>query len=319
MTKNEKPDLFKASLKDLQQNRKEFLVRLGIITAAIVLIMLFPIGNNISGIARVSPENYVLIEATESGVVTDIFVKDGDKSKKGEPLLELYNNDILSELGSSYEQEIIVEQELLKLRGEKAWHKKLMDRNVKLHNKDVIATSEMELTRLKYNNIQLEIEIKTKELEMLKKRREFLNKSLEMTKVTSPIDGVVIGEIEDKIGTFMEKGDMLCQIVDTRKFLLEFPVDERKIRYANIGQPVTIRFYAYPQKIYKGVLKNIKPIFWEKSKRVIVKENVINVYIDFDPGELELKTGMSAYVRVHAGKTTLIKKIIDKVNYIVSM
>ena len=319
MEKDKKPDLFQASFGDKKQNQKEFLIKSGVILVIIIFIMLFPIRNTISGIARVFPQKYIFIEATESGIVSEIYAKDGDRVKKGALLLELYNNEIMAELDASYKQEIIIEQELLKLKGEKTWHKRLMDRNIKLHNKDVIATSEMELARLKYRNIQLALKIKTKELEALKKRREYLDKSLQMTKLRSSINGVVIGEMEDSIGTFMEKGDTVCQVVDTSKFLLEFPVDEKKIRYANIGQPVTIRFYAYPHKIYKGVLKDIKPIFWEKSKRIIVKENVINVYIDFESTNLDLKTGMSAFVKVHTGRTTLIKKIIDKVNYIVSM
>ncbi|HRZ67445.1 MAG TPA: efflux RND transporter periplasmic adaptor subunit, partial [Candidatus Omnitrophota bacterium] len=199
-----------------------------------------------------------------------IFADEGSIVKEGDDLIEIKNLELMSELDTSYRKEVILNEETKKLEEEIAWHRKALDRNLNLYNDEVIAPAEMELTRLKYNNARHELEINKQEADILVKRREYLLKSIEMTRVKSPMSGVVVGKLKDKSASVVEKGEEICQIVDNSKFMLEFPIEEKKIQYAKIGLPASIRFYAFPEKMYKGELKEIRPIFWEKEDKMIV-------------------------------------------------
>lgn len=317
---SKKPDLFSVSEKEKKRIRKLYHMKLSLFLVFLCILGLIPINKNISGIARVVPENYAYIDAFQDGIIFSVNVKEGDRVEKDDVLFEIKNLELLSELDTSYEEEVILKEEIQKLEGEISWHRKVLDRNVNLYNEEVIAPAELELTRLKYNNARHELEIKKQELEIVLKRREYLQKCIELTKIKSPISGVVIGKLNDKMFTVAEKGERICQIADTTKFILEFPVHEKRIRYASVGQPVSVKFYAFPDRAFQGKLTEIRPIFWEKEKKLIITENVINVYIDFQEEiPYELKTGMSAFVNIHTGKTCFFGLIREKVTYLFSM
>ncbi|MCK9554870.1 efflux RND transporter periplasmic adaptor subunit [bacterium] len=317
---SQKPDLFRVSEKERKRIRKIYYIKLSVFLVFLCVLGLTPINKNISGIARVIPEKYSYIDAFQEGIIFSVNVKEGDKVEKGDLLFEIRNLELLSEMDTSYEEEVILKEEIQKLEGEISWHRKVLDRNVNLYNEEVIAPAELELTRLKYNNARHELEIKKQELEIVLKRRGYLQKCIEMTKVKSPIAGIVIGKLSDKLFTVAEKGERICQVADTTKFILEFPVHEKRIRYAGVGQPVSVKFYAFPNKVFQGELTEIRPIFWEKEKKLIITENVINVYIDFkEQVPYELKTGMSAFVNIHAGKTCFFGLIREKITYLFSM
>ena len=316
---SEKPDLFASTEQEKKKLAREHNKKLTIFFLAVLICGFIPFGRSISGIARVIPEKYCYIEAFQTGIISCVLADEGSAVKEGDDLIEIKNLDLISELDTSYKKEVILTEETKKLEEEIAWHRKALDRNLNLYNDDVIAPAEMELTRLKYNNARHELEIKKQETDILLNRREYLLKSIGMTLIKSPMSGVVVGKLKDKSASVVEKGDKICQIVDNSKFLLEFPIEEKKIQYAKIGLPAVIRFYAYPEKVYKGELKEIRPIFWEKEDKLIVKENVINVLIDFK-GEVPrgLRMGMSAFVNISTGKTNLWKMIKDKLIYMLS-
>ncbi len=315
----EKPDLFASSEQEKKRLAREHNRKLFIFAVIITACGFIPFGRNISGIARVVPEKYCYVDAFQSGIIAHIYVDEGSPVREGDDLVEIKNLELLSELDASYKKEVILNEETRKLEEEIAWHRKALDRNMNLYNDEVIAPAEMELTRLKYNNARHELEISKQETGMLLKRREYLLKSVEMTRVKSPMDGVVVGRLKDKSASVVEKGEEICQIVDNSKFILEFPIEEKKIQYAKIGLPAVIRFYAFPERTYGGELKEIRPIFWEKEDRLIVKENVINVIIEFK-GDVPkgLRTGMSAFVNINTGKTCFWKMIRDKIIYMLS-
>ncbi len=316
---SEKPDLFKSTEHEKIRLAREHNRKLLIFAVIVTICGFIPFGRNINGIARVVPERYCYIDAFQSGIISKIFANEGSTVKEGDDLIEIKNLELMSELDTSYRKEVILNEETKKLEEEIAWHRKALDRNLNLYNDEVIAPAEMELTRLKYNNARHELEINKQEADILLKRREYLLKSIEMTRVKSPMSGVVVGKLKDKSAAVVEKGEEICQIVDNSKFLLEFPIEEKKIQYAKIGLPAAIRFYAFPERIYKGELKEIRPIFWEKEDKLIVKENVINVLIDFK-GEVPkgLRTGMSAFVNINTGKTCFWKMLKDKIVYMLS-
>jgi multidrug resistance efflux pump len=316
---NEKPDLFKSTEQEKKKITREYNRKFLVFIVVILICGFIPFGRSISGIARVVPERYCYIDAFQPGIISGIFADEGSVIKEGDDLLEIKNLELVSELDTSYKKEIILSEETKKLEEEIAWHRKVLDRNLNLYNDEVIAPAEMELTRLKYNNARHELEINKQEFDILLKRREYLLKCVEMTRVKSPMSGIVVGKLKDKSASVVEKGERICQVVDNSKFLLEFPIEEKKIQYAKIGLPAAIRFYAFPEKIYKGELREIRPIFWEKEDRLIVKENVINVLIDFkEEVPKDLRTGMSAFVSINTGKTCFWKTIKDKLIYMLS-
>ena len=126
--------------------------------------------------------------------------------------------------------------------------------------------------------------------------------SLKNLKIHAPISGIVLTKIENKLGTFVRKGDEICQIGNMNNYLLELPINEKYIDRVTVGHNATIRFSAFSHMPVDGTVVKVQHTAWEKLKKVLVKEQVINVYIQPNDLSSPVKPGMTAHVKVHSGR-----------------
>jgi len=288
--------------------QKKKLVRIVIIGALVGLFFLVvKIDRPVKGVAHVVPSQLLRIEALETGVIDEVLVKSGQQVTKGTLIAKMSNSDLSGELKELRLQRDITRKKLLQLDRRKNYLRLMLNNHKELYHDEIIARSELEKVRLEYTHAQQEYDIYQDELENLRSKLNSVQHALYQMEVDAPITGIILTKIENKLGTFARKGDELCQIANMDGFLLELPINERVIDNVSVGQEATVRFSAFPQLPIHAEVVEIQHTAWEKLKKVLVKENVLNVYIRLTDEQLPpVKPGMTAYVKIHSGNMAFV-------------
>lgn len=95
----------------------------------------------------------------------------------------------------------------------------------------------------------------------LKERKAELDENqvtLNKMKMTAPFDGV-IGKSQVNPGDYVNVGQPLVMLTDTKHLRIEYSVPEKYLPHLKIGQVVTITAAAYPGKVFIGHLTFISP------------------------------------------------------------
>lgn len=109
----------------------------------------------------------------------------------------------------------------------------------------------------------------------------------------APMDGV-LSTRRASVGDFVDKGDLLFELIDLTFVKTAFMVPERYISRIRPGQSAEARVAPYPKETFRGVITYIDPTVDEKSRTVLMKMRTPN------PGH-RLKPGLFANVQIAVG------------------
>lgn len=90
---------------------------------------------------------------------------------------------------------------------------------------------------------------------------------------------IVAGKIYKKLkqtGDFVRRGDVIAVIANEDMLYAKLNVDENSIDKIKIGQQVSIQLNTQKNKMYKGTVNEILPVFDEASQSFIVKVQFVN-------------------------------------------
>jgi multidrug resistance efflux pump len=288
---------------------RKILARILIVGAVIALLaFVFKIDLPVTGSGHVIPSQLLPLEALEPGVIEEVYFKSGQFVQKGDVIAVMINTELERGLEDARLKMNIVRKKLMQLDRSRNYLRLMLNSHQELYRDEIIARSELEKVRLEYTHAQQEYDIYRDEMETLRNKINYHQGALHKMKISAPISGIILTKVENKLGTFVRKGDELCQIANMDNYLLELPINERLIDNVVAGQVATIRFSAYPDRALSGTVIEIQHTAWEKLKKILVTEQVINVMIQIDEKERDLfpiKPGMTAYVKIHSGKISL--------------
>ena len=110
--------------------------------------------------------------------------------------------------------------------------------------------------------------------------------------------------LQNRIGDFLDKGDMFCEIVSEGTVIVEMPVPEKEIGDVQLGFPITIKVRGYPKRWYKATVRNIAPVAAASGleKTVIVQGELKNP-------DGSLKAGMTGVGKILCGKEPFLKSL----------
>jgi multidrug efflux pump subunit AcrA (membrane-fusion protein) len=245
---------------------------------------------------------------TEPGIVRVLKVKDGDKVKAGDVLVELTSDDlaretqrIAGELDTAAEEESSVQRAKLQP-------------NLK------------DTDRVRLSGRAAELREKTRSL---RKQLDLLNKKRELLKVTSPIEGTVVlsWDIEKALlHRPVERGQVLMSVADTTpqaKWELELYMPERRVGHVQHAQAslkrqdldVTYIMATEPGVRRHGKIRSIHPtthIHEQEGQTVRIK-------IQLDDKDLpsDLRPGASVIANIEAGRASIAyAKLHEAIEYV---
>jgi multidrug resistance efflux pump len=157
---------------------------------------------------------------------------------------------------------------------------------------------ESELNILLAGSRKESIEAVEAEVAKLEEKLNILDRQLEQLKIRSPIDGqVTTPYLKNKIGEYIDKGSSFCQIVDTKRVIVDMPVPEKEIGDVALGYPMVLKIRTYPKRSFMAQVKTISPVAVEGSqqRQVVVRGELVNT-------DGALKAGMTGAGKILCGK-----------------
>jgi RND family efflux transporter MFP subunit len=255
----------------------------------------------------------VTIKSEVSGVIKKLDVEEGQHVKDGDLLVELDDREIRLELERAQADRLSKLSELLlekqfegtEMAIEQSEMEKIQkgkqeyERVQELYKKGMISDNEYENAYRQYELALIESGEKKDEIRSASKgltQAEIAVKTaqmkLEKTKIKAPFSGIIT-DIQVSPQEHIANGRDLFILVNISRIQVHATVLESEIAKMRKGREVSLRFSAYPDKVFEGKVKSISPV-------VNPEDKTCKVIIDVANPEEEIKPGMHAEVEIAA-------------------
>ncbi len=180
---------------------------------------------------------------------------------------------------------------------------KLDDAELTLHVAELSAAVERNLSEAKLAKSDSrigEMQIALAKVEESRAQLMKVQYSLSKAEVLSPITGVVVeGDLKERLGYPVEKGEALFKVGKIEDMYAEFKVHERNIADVNVGATGELSFASRPGIRFKFVIKEIEPVAIpdQEGNRFIMR-----VEVSREGAESNWwRPGMSGLAKIDAG------------------
>jgi len=257
--------------------------------------------------ALVVPAQLVTMEALKEGKITEVFVKEGESVQQGQVIARIVNSEDERRISEVKAESKLAEARLRVLDAKRIYLLERYEEDKRLSGKKVISRDEFEKTELSFRTLEEERRVLKAEYHALGEKLLLLEKERNEGTVTAPIQGSVISDIQEKYGTYAEKGDFLLTLASPDQ-RLEFFLAEEDWGRVDVGDPARIKFYPIPGKTYRGRVVAIKH-YAEPLDKHGFRKNFIKVSIDVEDFPKGIRNGMTAKVRIKGRPVSLLEGV----------
>jgi len=242
-----------------------------------------------------------------SGTVQEIYVDFNSQVKAGQ-LIALIDPSVLKLTLSESEANLAVYQ-----AGVKSAQASLTDserkysRNKELFSKKLIAKSEVDTSEADVLMKRAALSEAKSRVVQGKAAVERARTNLNYTKITSPVNGVVIDRQVDAgqtVAASYQTPTLFKIAEDLTRMQIETKVDEADIGTVAEGQNVTFRVDAFPDETFKGKVVQVR-IAPSTSDSVVTYTVIIHV----DNPDFKLKPGMTANVSIETARAENVLRL----------
>ena len=126
------------------------------------------------------------------------------------------------------------------------------------------------------------------------------------THLTSPIDGVVLtAGLAELEGTWLEAGDVFCQVSTLDTLRVEVGISEADIGRVQPGQPIRLKVLAFPDRQFRG---RVTEVAYQGEETQPGRPTAFKVIGRVANPGAALKSGMTGRARVDVGVETLLSR-----------
>ena len=215
------------------------------------------------------------------GLVTVVFVREGDSVKKGEVLLTLRQDGIALEIQA-------LEAELQEAQSRLALSKQQLKRMRELLTQKVYSQQQVDEGThevFAWEGRVLQLESKKRQLHL----------DLKRASLRTPFGGTVIAK-HAEVGQWLERGETAFELFDPSLLEVTVNLPERYIDKVVQGSPVKVSFDALPRLSVEGQIEAVVPFADEVSRTFPVK-------ISFKNEDGRIPAGVLARVSFLAGRS----------------
>jgi RND family efflux transporter MFP subunit len=201
-------------------------------------------------------------DPTLAGQVTRIAVKEGDRVKKGQFLLQIDPaNPRAAARGSEASMQALL-RDLDSSRASREHARLDFRRAQENHDASIIANADLDRARTALATAEAAVQAAERRVEQAKATLEGAQDVLSKTTVVAPMDGVVTAKRVEEgevavVGVLNQPGTVLLTVSDMSVVETEMEVDETSIPTVKVGQEARIRIDAYPNQTFDGVVTEV--------------------------------------------------------------
>jgi len=232
------------------------------------------------------------------GQIVKLWVKEGERVKAGQPLLELWNRDLAAQRELATRQLTSSEERRREACIMADNSKRDADRTAQLAAKGFVSPQSTEDARANARARQANCDALAADVKRAQAQISVTLAGLERTTLTAPFAGIVakvtgeIGEVTTPSPPGIPTPPAVDLIDDTCLYV-SAPMDEVDAPKLRPGQPARITLDALPGRVFNGKVRRIAPYVTEVEKQA----RTVDVEVDFDtPPKGSLLVGYSADV-----------------------
>ena len=262
-----------------------------------------PIASTVRAPGRVQPETMVKMSANVPGEVVRIAVKEGDRVRKGQFLLELDDTQYRAQVRAAKAALESARSNLRLAETAFAQSDASLKRKESLFAQNLVSPEELETARTLQNSDRARVDGNREEAQRAEASLQSSEDNLRKTRYSSPIDGTVTqlnieqGEIA-VVGTMNNPGTVILTVANMNGMKVESDVDETDVTSVRLGQTASVKVDAYPDTAFTGAVVEIanSPKIEDQGTQEQQTNFEVDVRIDAPPATL--RPGMTADVEI---------------------
>jgi membrane fusion protein (multidrug efflux system) len=239
------------------------------------------ISYTVSAVGSLKTLEDVTISPKKAGIIEKIFVKEGDRVKKGQILVQLDPVDAKLQVDMSEARVKEAEASLETNRTTLSRYQKLFETKV--------------IPQQTYDDLHLKVKLDEARLTLAKAELNLAKQNLLDHQIVSPIEGVVnvkIAALGEHVNVAPK--DEILKIVQMDPLELEFYVPENWATMVRLGSRVGFTVKAFSEERFSATLQFISPTADPSTRNVRMKALVQNPHHRLKPGfftEVSIPTG----------------------------
>jgi multidrug resistance efflux pump len=256
-----------ARLRSAQQHNPLPLLTALAASAAVAAACFVYVDFRVGASARIEGAVQRVVAAPMDGFLNKSLVRPGDTVKAGDVLIEMASQDLLLE--------------------QRKWEAALAQ------HENGFAAALARADRAQFVVAQGKASEAAAQLELVRHQ-------LGRTKLTAPIDGVVIkGDIGQNLGAPVQRGDALMTLAPAEQYRLMVEVDERDVAHIHAGQKGQLALAALPADPLGFVIERVTPVAVVRDGR-----NVFEVEARLNQSSPVLRPGLQGVVKIDSGQAS---------------
>ncbi|GIX40761.1 MAG: RND transporter [Leptospiraceae bacterium] len=265
------------------------------------------IQEKVTATGTLNPVSNIIIGASVSGMIKNIFVDYNSPVKKGQVLAIIDPEPFIAQVEQAKANLLMAEANLEKAKVALIEAENNYKRFKKLYEEKLISESEYERYFVNYRSAIAQLKDAKAKVAQARASLRQAQTNLNYTKIRSPVNGIVISrniEIGQTVAASFQTPTLFQIAEDLSKMQINTNVDEADIGKVKEGQIAKFTVDAYPGLIYEG------KVFQVRNAPITI-QNVVtyDVVISVDNKDLKLKPGMTAQVSILTRKKENIFKV----------
>ena len=231
-----------------------------------------------------------------SGTIQEIYADYNSEVKEGQLIAQLDPAVLRSQLIESRASLEVAEAGVGSANASLVDSERKRKRNSELFARKLIAKSELEDAETDVLLKRAQLQESKARVTQAKAAVERAQTNLDYTRITSPVDGVIVSrqvDVGQTVAASFQTPTLFSIARDLTRMQIDTSVDEADIGRVEEGQDVEFRVDAFPEELFAGKVVQVR-IAPETTDNVVTYTVVIHV----DNADLRLKPGMTANVSV---------------------
>jgi len=252
----------------------------------------------VTATGKIQPEVEVKIAPEVSGEIIEIAVKEGDVVHRGQLLVRIKPDQYKAQVESQTAALNSARSASVRNRAELAKAEQDYKRAQSLYNAKLLPESDRNTAQTQYDMAKAAVSTSIFEIQRAEGALRQINDALSKTTIYSPADGSIssltsrVGE--RVVGTSQFAGTEVMRIANLDNMEARVNVNENDVPNVHVGQSARISVDAYPDRVIKGIVREIAST--ATTKNAGSQEEVTNfeVKISIPDRSVQLRPGMSA-------------------------
>ena len=255
----------------------------------------------------VNPVSNVQVGTYVSGPIQAIYADFNSRVTKGQLVAKIDPAPFQVKVKSSEAAVATAKARVLKDRADLEFKKLSYGRSQKLLEKSFISQNDLDTAKSNHDQAAAQLALDEAAVRQAEADLEAARIQLSYTDIRSPVDGVVVSrsvDVGQTVAASFQTPTLFLIAQDLTKMQVDANVSESDIGNVAVGQEVTFRVDAYPDRDFHGAVRQVR-------NAPINVQNVItyDVVVAVDNPKLELRPGMTATITVTTARADDVLRV----------